>query len=158
MYKEENNSENLIIANKELAFQNKEKEKRAAELIIANKELVYQNKEKEKRAAELIIANKELAYQNDEKEKRAAELIIVNNEYIEIANILRMRNHDLEQFAQIVSHKLRGPIASILGATDLFSAVKLSLEEKAVLVDGIIISATELDEVIKDLNQVLQGK
>jgi PAS domain S-box-containing protein len=68
----------LIIANKELAFQNNEKEKRAAELIIANKELAFQNDEKEKRAAELIIANKELAFQNDEKEKRAAELRIAN--------------------------------------------------------------------------------
>jgi hypothetical protein len=47
----------------------KKKENRAAELIIANKELAYQNDEKENRAAELIIANKELAYQNDEKEK-----------------------------------------------------------------------------------------
>ena len=65
--------ENLIIANKELAFQNKEKEKRAAELIIANKELAFQNEEKEKRAAELIIANKELAFQNEEKEKRVSE-------------------------------------------------------------------------------------
>jgi signal transduction histidine kinase/ActR/RegA family two-component response regulator len=87
-------SKELIIANKELAFQNKEKEKRvaeltvankekekrAAELIIANKELAFQNEEKEKRAAELIIANKELAYQNEEKEKRAAELIIANKE------------------------------------------------------------------------------
>jgi hypothetical protein len=72
--------ENLIIANKELAFQNEEKEKRAAELIIANKELAFQNEEKEKRAAELIIANKELAFQNEEKEKRAAELIIANKE------------------------------------------------------------------------------
>ncbi len=70
----------LRIANKELAFQNDEKEKRAAELIIANKELGFQNDEKEKRAAELIIANKELAFQNDEKEKRAAELIIANKE------------------------------------------------------------------------------
>jgi len=70
----------LIIVNKELAFQNEEKEKRAAELIIANKELVYQNEEKEKRAAELIIANKELVYQNEEKEKLAAELIIANKE------------------------------------------------------------------------------
>ena len=50
----------MIIANKELAFQNEEKEKRAAELIIANKELAFQNEEKEKRAAELVIANKEL--------------------------------------------------------------------------------------------------
>ncbi|MEI9933733.1 MAG: hypothetical protein WDM71_02535 [Ferruginibacter sp.] len=36
----------LINANKELAFQNIEKENRAAELIIANKELAFQNKEK----------------------------------------------------------------------------------------------------------------
>jgi PAS domain S-box-containing protein len=70
----------LRIANKELAFQNDEKEKRAAELIIANKELAYQNDEKEKRAAELIIANKELVFQNNEKEKRAAELEIANIE------------------------------------------------------------------------------
>ncbi|MDD2797307.1 MAG: PAS domain S-box protein [Bacteroidales bacterium] len=70
----------LIIANEELAFQNNEKEKRANELIIANKELAFQNDEKEKRAAELIIANKELAFQNDEKEKRANELIIANKE------------------------------------------------------------------------------
>ena len=73
-------SDELIIANKELAFQNEEKEKRAAELIIANKELAFQDKEKEKRAAELIIANKELAFQDEEKEKRAAELIIANKE------------------------------------------------------------------------------
>jgi PAS domain S-box-containing protein len=70
----------LAIANKELAFQNNEKEKRAAELVIANEELAFQNEVKEKRAAELVIANKELAFQNDEKEKRAAELVIANDE------------------------------------------------------------------------------
>ena len=70
----------LIIANRELAFENKEKEKRAAELSIANKELAFQNREKERRAAELLIANQELAFQNAEKEKRAAELIIANQE------------------------------------------------------------------------------
>jgi PAS domain S-box-containing protein len=70
----------LVIANQELAFQNQEKEKRANELIIANKELLFQNQEKEKRASELVIANKELAFQNDEKEKRAAELVIANKE------------------------------------------------------------------------------
>ena len=70
----------LFIANKELAFQNAEKEKRANELIIANKELAFQNNEKEKRANELSIANKELVFQNEEKEKRAAELLIANKE------------------------------------------------------------------------------
>jgi diguanylate cyclase (GGDEF)-like protein/PAS domain S-box-containing protein len=54
------------------------KEKCAAELV--NKELRFQNEEKERRAAELVIANKELGFQNDEKEKRAAELVIANKE------------------------------------------------------------------------------
>ncbi len=73
-------AKDLRIANKELAFQNEEKEKRAAELVVANKELAFQNEEKEKRAAELVIANEELAFQNKVKEKRAAELIVANKE------------------------------------------------------------------------------
>lgn len=76
----EKRAKELSVANIELAFQNKEKEKRARELIVANKELVFQNKEKEKRAAELIIANKELQYQNREKKKRADELAIADIE------------------------------------------------------------------------------
>ena len=75
-------SDELIIANRELAFQNKEKEERAAELIIANKELAFQNEQKEERAAELIVANIELEYQNEEKEKRAAEFIVANKELV----------------------------------------------------------------------------
>lgn len=92
----------LLLANKKLAHQNDEKEKRAAELVIANKELAYQNDEKEKRAEELIIANKELAYQDNEKEKRAAELIIANKELAfqnkekeERANELVIANREL---------------------------------------------------------------
>ena len=80
-----NKSDELISANKELAFQIDEKEKRAEELLVANKELAianrelaFQNNEKEKRAAELIIANKELVLQNIEKEKRVTELRIAN--------------------------------------------------------------------------------
>ena len=42
-------------------------------MVIADKELVYQNEEKNKRAAELVIADKELVYQNKEKEKREVE-------------------------------------------------------------------------------------
>ena len=80
-YKEkEKRADELVLANKELAFQNKEKEKRADELAIANRELAFQNKEKEKRADELVLANKELAFQNKEKEKRADELAIANKE------------------------------------------------------------------------------
>jgi PAS domain S-box-containing protein len=44
------------------------------QLKNVNKELAYQNNEKEKRADELSIANIELAFQNEEKGKRTDEL------------------------------------------------------------------------------------
>ena len=109
------NAEELIIANKELAFQSKEKGKRADELIIANKELLFQNDEKEKRAAELIIANKELIFQNEEKEKRAAELIIANKKLI-------FQNEEKEKRAAelLIAHKV---ISDYKYALDGFSIV-----------------------------------
>src|ERR1700704_6595149 len=68
--------------------------KSKADLIHANKELVFQNEEKEKRAAELSIANKELVFQNEEKEKRAAELVIANKELLAFTYI---SSHDLQE-------------------------------------------------------------
>ena len=76
----EKRADELALANTELAFQNKEKEKRADELALANTELAFQNEEKEKRADELALANTELAFQNEEKEKRADELALANTE------------------------------------------------------------------------------
>ncbi|UOQ71917.1 PAS domain S-box protein [Hymenobacter cellulosilyticus] len=95
-HEKEKRADELSIANIELAFQNDEKEKRADELSIANEELAFQNDEKEKRAAELSIANKELAFQNDEKEKRAQELSIANEE-------LAFQNDEKEKRAQELS-------------------------------------------------------
>jgi PAS domain S-box-containing protein len=53
------------LANKEIIFQNKEKEKRAVELVLANKKLASQNEEKEKQTYELALANRELANQKE---------------------------------------------------------------------------------------------
>jgi PAS domain S-box-containing protein len=119
----EQRADELILANKELAFQNvekdkradelvlanKEKEQRADELILANKELAFQNeekdkradelslanKEKEQRADELILANKELAFQNEEKDKRADELALANKEKEQRADELILANKEL---------------------------------------------------------------
>jgi PAS domain S-box-containing protein len=69
------NNEKLSIT----SFTNIEVQKKAqTDFVIANKELIYENSEKEKRAAELVLANKELVFQNSEKEKRANELVIAN--------------------------------------------------------------------------------
>ena len=155
-------AKDLRIANKELAFQNEEKEKRAAELIIANKELAFQNEEKEKRAAELIIANKELAFQNKEKEKRAAELITANKELL--------------AFTYISSHDLQEPLRKIQTFVTIilenefknlsekgkynFQRMQLAAGRMQQLIDDLLafsrISTTELKFEESDLNIIIE--
>ena len=150
----------FLIANKELVFQNEEKEKRAAELIIANKELVFQNEEKEKRAAELIIANKELAFQNEEKEKRAAELIIANKELAfqneekeKRAAELIIANKELLAFTYVSSHDLQEPLRKI----QTFVTIILENENKNLSENGkynflrIQSAAGRMQQLIDDL-------
>jgi signal transduction histidine kinase len=162
----------LVIANNELAFQNDEKEKRAAELIIANKELTYQNTEKENRASELIIANRELAFQNQQKQKRADELIIANNELAFQNNEKEKRATELnvaiwelkkaEQYLKsyisglkeitfITSHKVRQPIANILGLASIIDLSANSAKDLKHIIDYIKGSAIDLDSYVKEL-------
>ena len=116
----------LVVANKELAFQNAEKEKRAAELAIANKELVFQNNEKEKRAAELVIANKELVFQNNEKEKRAAELAIANKELVFQNNEKEKRAAELVQHRNHLEELVSARTAELAAARDAAEASNIS--------------------------------
>ena len=125
----------MIIANRELEFQNQEKEKRAAELIIANRELLFQNNEKEKRSAELILANQEL--------KKAEEYQI---EYIK----------GLEEMMFITSHKVRQPIANILGLSYLLHQQSVnSPDELEESLDYIKQSALSLDAFTKELTEFI---
>jgi len=149
----------LAIANKELIFQTKEKQKRAAELVIANKELVFQTKEKKKRADELLIANKELVFQNEEKEKRALELIIANKEIAyqtELAKHaaeLEAVNKELESFTYSVSHDLRAPLRAINGFTKVFlEDYRAQFDEDAKeILEEIIVNSKKMGELIDNL-------
>ena len=76
----------------------------------------------------------------------------------EMANDLVKRNNDLEQFTYIVSHNLRAPIASLIGLADILSQMDLSEDEKKEIIAGISHSAHRLDDVIKDLNDILHLK
>jgi signal transduction histidine kinase len=89
----------------ELVIAKQDKVNRADELVIANRELAFQNKEKDKRADELIIANQELAFQNKEKDKRADELVIANQE-----KVILLRKLQLSQKMEAIG-KLTGPIS-----------------------------------------------
>jgi diguanylate cyclase (GGDEF)-like protein/PAS domain S-box-containing protein len=76
-----------------LVIAKEEKGKREDELVIANKELAFQNVEKDKRANELITANHKLALKNEENEyllkklKRAASVFTSADESIMITDV-----------------------------------------------------------------------
>ncbi len=148
----------LIIANKELLFQNEEKEKRAAELVIANKELLFQNEEKEKRAAELQTANKELLFQNEEKEKRATELITANYELKKAEDKHIVHIKDLEDMMFMISHKVRLPVANILGLSELINVDKNNPEELKKLLILIKESVQLLDNFTGELSAFIHAK
>lgn len=68
---------------------------------------------------------------------------------------LLQRNRDLEQFAYIVSHNLRAPLANILGLSLLLKE-EIPDTDKQHALNGIENSTMRLDEVVRDLNTILQ--
>ncbi|WP_183906656.1 PAS domain-containing sensor histidine kinase [Rufibacter immobilis] len=73
-----------------------------------------------------------------------------------ITSDLLQRNKDLEQFAYIVSHNLRAPVANIMGLSNLIRMLPPENSAFKKSMDGLQISVNKLDTVIKDLNNVLQ--
>jgi PAS domain S-box-containing protein len=145
--------------------------KKAKELIIANKKLVLQNKEKEKQASVLEIANAELKFQNQEKEKNAEKLRFVNKELKQAEDDIRKLNDELEQkvvertaqleavnkelgsFSYSVSHDLRAPIRAINGYSKILVddyAEKFDAEGEKVL-HSIMHNSKRMGNLIDDL-------
>jgi PAS domain S-box-containing protein len=69
---------------------------------------------------------------------------------------LLRRNKDLQQFAYIVSHNLRAPVANIMGLTHILNNIELEKEEEKQINNEINIIVKKIDEVIQDLNSILQ--
>jgi len=76
-----------------------------------------------------------------------------------ITNDLIAQKNDLEQFAFIVSHNLRSPVANLMAYSDsLLLFDDLTTEERITILKEINTSTTRLDSVIQDLNQILHVK
>ncbi len=73
-----------------------------------------------------------------------------------IADIVH-RNKNFEKFAQIVSHDLRGPVASILGLASVLKN-EVSEEERIQFQEFLFKEIEKLDDIIKVLNEILQVK
>jgi PAS domain S-box-containing protein len=68
---------------------------------------------------------------------------------------LYKRNKELQQFGYVVSHNLRSPVANILGLINLLEMDKEDPQTVETCVKELTVSVNRLDNVIKDLSQIL---
>ncbi len=145
-------TDELFIANKELVFQNEEKQKRTDELFIANKELVFQNEEKQKRADELVIANRHFDTQYEEKRQLAIKLTNAIDELRATEEYLISYIRGLEKLMFMTSHKVRQPIAQIIGISKLIDQSTNYSEDKFKIIIAFIRPCVlALDDFTKEL-------
>jgi PAS domain S-box-containing protein len=72
-----------------------------------------------------------------------------------LVNHLQLRNSQLAQFAYMISHHLRAPIARILGLASIFNN---NPDEDAFILEKIKESTEELDQVVQDINVVVSAR
>ncbi len=68
---------------------------------------------------------------------------------------LSAKNRDLEQFAFITSHNLRAPVANLLGLIDLYNGADPGDPTNGVVIEQMGQATGKLDEIIRDLNELL---
>ncbi|MBS1778259.1 MAG: PAS domain-containing protein [Bacteroidetes bacterium] len=69
-------------------------------------------------------------------------------------NAIEQQNNRLREIAWMQSHEARGPVATILGLSALLDASKIPDVETGKIIDGIVSSANNLDEVIRKINDM----
>lgn len=139
-------NQKLEFQKDKISSQNIEITKQTQELLANQENLIKANEmiERQKESllkiqsglqTELLARNKELTHSNEE---------------------LAKYNHELQQFSFTISHNLRGPLARLLGLTNLMEKDLNELTGNQLeLVRLVTQSAKELDEVIKDLNKII---
>jgi signal transduction histidine kinase len=125
------------------------------DLESRNQEITAQSEELMSSQDQLIDANKIIEKQKVELQKQVKQ---INSDLQEANEELVKHNNELQQFSYSISHHLRGPIARLLGLTNLAKVLGnfRNDEEATVILNHIETSAVELDLVIRDLSSVVE--
>lgn len=148
--------------NKLLTEQNIVLEKMVAE---RTQEILARSEEMQAQSDEIATQRDVLAMQNAklqeaqfiiEKQKQQLEVEVDDRtQDLKLANDELIRqNNQLEQFAFISAHNLRAPLARILGLANVLEH-SAEGDERNIIIQKMISSSRDLDQVIRDLNTIL---
>jgi signal transduction histidine kinase len=139
-----NRNAELLQLNRAMELHNEEMFLKQTEIKASRELLTEANRLISEQQEKLLNTNVELEKMVKEK---STDLIQTNEELVR-------HNNELRQFSYTVSHNLRGPVARLLGLTDLFTK-PISLQEKEEIGRMINKSGHELDGVLKDLSLII---
>lgn len=131
------------------------------EIEFQNHEIMAQSEELQTNQDQLVEA---LSVIEDQKNKLEGRNIDLQNELVsknfalnETNDELIKHNNELRQFSYTISHNLRGPIARLLGLTQVMTMQKESgnTAELFSMADLVHRSAGELDDLLHDLSKII---
>ena len=123
---------------------------------------VWKHQRKDGRAVYVQGISVEIDYNGDRATLAIARDVtseyLAQEEKLRILDQLVTQNQNLEQFAFIVSHNLRTPVAQIEGLVELFDFENPQNPLNSQVINHLKTSAHRLDEIILDLSQTIRIK
>ncbi len=137
-------TEDILTQNEEIVAQNEEIRAHNDQLVMQQQQIRQAQQVIEKQSREIQLKNNELA---EEVERQTKDLRETNLELME-------QNSRLQQFAYIISHNLRAPLARLKGLANIMGH-STSTDEKDKIFEWMVQSSQDLDNVISDLSTIL---
>jgi signal transduction histidine kinase len=113
----------------------------------------------EERTTELQMRNEEVQAQAEELQSQAIEIKKINDHLEELVKErtlqLEKKNLALEEYAFITAHKLRSPLARILGLVNLMKITPHTPESKECM-GHLEVASKELDQVVSSISRVIE--
>ncbi len=150
----ETSESNVEKRNKALQEKQYEIEAQTEELLLQQEEMATSSEKLEEANALITRQQGELENYNAALERLVAEK---SQELLRANEELARHNNELLQFSYTVSHNLRGPVARLMGLTQLFR-VTTDAREKDKLEELVVKSSEELDVVLKDLSLIIDTR
>lgn len=153
--------EEIVVKNEEINHQNKHIQAQNQLLenryqdILKSQQRLLENQRDLQAANELIETQKQLL--TNENKQLELEMLQRNRDLEKSVHDLMQSNDNMTQYSFMVSHNLRGPVASILGLMSIVPREKLD-KELELIYQKAYNSAKLLDSVIRDINSILDTK
>lgn len=143
----------VVKNNKLLKARNLEISRQQAELLTLNEEITAQGEE--------VMAQRDILFEKNQQIEQVNQQMAVVNENLEKlvqqrTQALAEQNKKLSDYAFFNAHKLRAPLARVMGLINLLMAGN-NINEQPEILRHLKVSSEELDEIVRSVSTMLDA-